>query len=337
MANQRTNVELDRLALDQKFNARKFFLKWEWLLVVILLAILGVNISASGGSFLGPQFFGSTNNFMDKSFLVLSMTFVIILGEIDISVGSTVALSSVLMAVAYNAGLPMGASLVLCLLVGTLCGFINGVIATKFKELPTMIITLATMIIYRGIANILLEDRAAGGFPDWFQNISWGTVGPVPYSLIAFLVFAVVFGIVLHKTRFGRELYAGGNNRIASLFSRVKVDRNLLIAFTLNGVMAGVCALFLTSRMTSTRPNVASGYELEAIAMVVLAGVPAIGGKGNISGVILSVFIIGYLRYGLGLFNVTAPVMSIIIGLLLVGSVLISNFFLNREKKLKVR
>ena len=125
-----------------------------------------------------------------------------------------------------------------------------------------------------------------------------------------------------------------GNNETTSRYSGIKVNRNKVIIFTLMGLMAGACALFLTSRMASTRPNVAQGYELDVIAMVVLGGVSTAGGKGNMLGAILAVFIVGYLRYGLGLINISAQVMMIIIGLLLIGSVLASNFLLNKPKAL---
>jgi rhamnose transport system permease protein len=277
--------------------------------------------------------FQTTANFMDKSFLVLSMAFVIILGKIDISVGSIAALCSVLMAVTYDNGLPIIPAILLCIGTGMLCGMLNGLITIKFPELHTMIITLSTMVIYRGIATIILEDRSApteNSFPGWFQQISWGTVGFLPYSLIVFAIVAFIFAFTLHKTKFGRELYAIGNNAVASTFSRINVNRATFIAFMLNGLMAGVCALFLTARMASTRPNVASGYELEAIAMVVLAGIPTAGGKGSMFGVIVSVFIIGYLRYGLGLYNISAPVIMVIVGALLIGSVLASHFLLSK-------
>lgn len=197
-----------------------------------------------------------------------------------------------------------------------------------------MIITLATMTIYRGIAYIILEDQASGGFPEWFQYLSWGYVGPIPFSLLMFIILAVVFGMLLHKSAFGRQVYAMGNNETTSRYSGIKVNRNKVIIFTLMGLMAGACALFLTSRMASTRPNVAQGYELDVIAMVVLGGVSTAGGKGNMLGAILAVFIVGYLRYGLGLINISAQVMMIIIGLLLIGSVLASNFLLNKPKAL---
>jgi rhamnose transport system permease protein len=142
----------------------------------------------------------------------------------------------------------------------------------------------------------------------------------------------VIFGLLLHKTTFGRRVYAMGNNITASRFSGIQVDKIKIIVFTLTGLMAAVTALFLTSRMGSTRPNVASGYELDVIAMAVLGGVSSSGGKGRMLGAIISVFLIGFLRYGLGLKNVPAQALLIIIGLLLIFAVMIPNMKFNFKK-----
>jgi rhamnose transport system permease protein len=177
------------------------------------------------------------------------------------------------------------------------------------------------MILYRGIAYILLEDQAVGNFPEWFSFLGWGYVFGIPFILILFIVLAVGFGLMLHKTTFGRQIYAIGNNPVASRYSGVKIDKIKIIVFTLTGLMAGITALFLSSRMGSTRPNVASGYELEVIAMVALGGISTAGGKGKMLGPVISVFIIGYLQYGLGLINISSQTLMIIIGLLLIFSV----------------
>jgi rhamnose transport system permease protein len=267
------------------------------------------------------------------------MVFILVLGEIDISVGSTVALSSVVMAVSFNnLGLPMGAAIIVCLLTGTICGFINGFILTKFKELAPMIVTLGTQILYRGIATMILKDQASGSFPGWFSEIYWGSIGNIPYMLMVFIVLAVVFGVILHKTPFGRRVYAIGSNRVASRYSGVQVDKIRLLIYTVTGTMAAVTAIFLTSRMGSTRPNIAMSYELDAIAMVVLGGISTSGGKGRFVGAVISIFIIGFLRYGLGLINVSSQIMLIIIGTLLIVAVMIPNlrlgrFFKKREVK----
>jgi rhamnose transport system permease protein len=265
------------------------------------------------------------------------MVFILVLGEIDISVGATVALSSVIMGVTYNnLGLPMGAAVIVCLLTGTLCGFINGFILTKFKELAPMIVTLGTQILYRGIATMILKDQASGNFPSWFSEIYWGSVGSIPYMLIIFVILAVVFGVVLHKTTFGRRVFAIGSNRVASRYSGIQVDKIRLIIYTVTGTMAAVTAIFLTSRMGSTRPNIAMAYEMDAIAMVVLGGISTSGGKGRFIGAVLSIFIIGFLRYGLGLINVSSQVMLIIIGTLLIGAVMIPKLNLGRFFKKKI-
>ena len=313
------------LSADKPFSWKAFFLQWEWMLLLVFLLIQVVNSQLSSYYLDFPNLVDATTTFLDNAFIVLPMVFVIIMGEIDISVGSTVALSAVLMGLSHQAGLPMPLAMCLCLAVGAVCGFLNGLILTRFKELAPMIVTLSTMIIYRGIAKILLEDKAVGKFPAWFEYLGWEYLGPIPFMLFAFLVLALVYGLLLHKTTFGRQVYAIGSNSTACLFSGVPVARVRIIVYTLAGLMAGVTALFLTSRMGSTRPNVATGYELDAIAMVVLGGVPTSGGKGRMVGAALAVFTVGYLRYGLGLRNVSAQALMIITGLLLIFAVMIPN------------
>ncbi|MED4783798.1 ABC transporter permease [Brevibacillus choshinensis] len=310
---------------SKEFSWKTFFLQWEWMLVLIFILVNVINTNLSPYYLNADSLRDATMTFLDKAFIVLPMVFVIILGDIDISVASIVALSSVVMADLYTMGVPMGPAVVICLAVGTLCGYINGMLITRFKELSAVIVTLATMIIYRGIAYILLEDQAAGKFPEWFKFLGWGYVGTVPFILIVFAVFALIFGLLLHKTTFGRRVYAMGSNLTASQFSGIQVDRIKILVFTLAGLMSSVTALFLTSRMGSTRPNIATGYELDVIAMVVLGGISTSGGKGRMIGAILAIFLIGFLRYGLGLVNVPAQMLLIIIGLLLIVAVMVPN------------
>jgi len=316
----------------KEFSLKKFFFQWEWMLVLILLVIHIINANLSPYYLNLKQLVSATATFMDKSFVVLPMTFAILLGDNDISIASNIALSSVIMAVTYNLGVPMQAAVIICLVVSTLCGLFNGFLITRFKELSAVIITLATSIIYRGIAYIILEDQAAGGFPSWYSFLGWGELGGIPFMLIAFAVFAVFFALLLHKTTFGRRVYAIGNNATASRFSGVLVDKIKIIIFTMVVFMCGITALFLTSRMGSTRPNVALGYELDIIATVVLGGISTAGGKGRIGGPILAIFVIGYLRYGLGLINVPSQVLLIVIGLILVAAVLTSNIRMDVKK-----
>lgn len=320
----------------KEFNLKSFFLQWEWMLVLIFILVNIINTNLSPYYLDFGSLISATMTFLDKAFIVFPMAFVLILGDIDISVGSTVALSSVVMAVAYNAGLPMGLAVILCLVIATLCGFFNGYIIVKFKELSAVIVTLATMTIYRGIAYVILENQASGGFPDWFTFLGWGDINGIPLMLIVFVVFAIIYSLLLHRTTFGRRLYAMGNNITASKYSGIKVDKLKVIVFTLAGLMSGITALFLTSRMGSTRPNVAMGYELDVIAMAVLGGISTAGGKGRMIGAIIAIFLIGYLRYGLGLVNVSAQTLLIIIGLLLIFAVAVPNlkrYFRGSKKK----
>jgi rhamnose transport system permease protein len=317
---------IDRtLTIDKPWSWKRFFFQWEWLLVVIFILVNVLNSFLSPWYLSANTFLSAPMNFLDKAFIVLPMMLVIILGNIDISVGSIVALTSVLMAVIYNAGVPMQIALILALAIGTALGGVNGILLIKFRELPAMIITLSTMTIYRGAAYVILENRASGNFPSWFSFLAWGYVGPIPFIFIVFAIAAAIFGILLHCTSFGRSIYGMGSNYLACRYSGVRTDRVLLIVGLLTGLMSAVCAIFLTSRMGSTRPNVAMNYELDVIAMVVLGGVSTSGGTGRIAGPLLAIFIIGFLNYGLGLINVSAQLILIILGLLLVLSVLVMN------------
>ncbi|MDR2483839.1 MAG: ABC transporter permease [Treponema sp.] len=321
------------LRIDKPWNWKQFFFQWEWLLFAIFILIHIIN------SFLSPYylnintFLSAPMNFLDKAFIVLPMMLIIILGNIDISVGSIAAFASVMLAVMFNSGVPLPWALGASLIIAALCGGINGFLQVQFKELPSMIITLATMIIFRGIAYIILEDRAAGGFPPWFSFFAWGYVGPFPFILLAFVIAAVIFGLLLHKTGTGRKIYGMGSNLLACKYSGIKTGRIVIMVSLLTGFMSGITAIFLTSRMGSTRPNVALGYELDVIAMVVLGGVSTSGGTGRIGGPILAVFIIGFLNYGLGLMNISAQIILIVLGLLLVLSVLAMNVRVNKRGK----
>lgn len=316
-------MEPRTIANKKHWTLKGAILQWEWLLALLIAAVFVMNASLSDYFLDYGNLRDATMGFLDKAFIVLPMAFIILMGDIDISVASIVTLSSVIMADLYNHGMPMPLAMVVCLLVGTLCGFVNGLLIVRFKELSSVIVTLATMIIYRGIAYILLKDQASGKFPDWFQYLGWDYVGGVPFILIAFVVFALGFWWLLHRSAFGRRVYAIGSNATASRYSGVQVDKIKVVVFTLAGLMSAITALFLTSRMGSTRPNIATGYELEVIAMVVLGGISTAGGKGRMLGAILAVFLVGFLRYGLGLQNVSAQTLLIILGLLLIVSVAI--------------
>lgn len=291
---------------------------WESLLLAVAVVIFIVNSFASP-YFLDPyNLSDATYNFTEKALVALAMALVIISGEIDLSVASIIALSSTLMGAALKMGAGPYELVVVGIVVGALCGMVNGWLVTGLG-LPSIVVTIGTMSLFRGISYIILGDQAFTGYPDDFSWFGQGYVWYVfTFELVLFIVMAILFHILLHRTSFGRLVFSIGNNQTAALFSGVKVGRIKFILFMLTGLMSGVAAVCLTARLGSTRPSIATGLELEAITMVVLGGVNINGGSGSILGVVLAALIVGLVTFGLGLLNVPGIVMSIFTGLLLI-------------------
>ncbi|WP_292378296.1 ABC transporter permease, partial [Mesorhizobium sp.] len=291
---------------------------WEALLVVIAILIFAVNSFASP-YFLDPWSLSDlTFNFTEKGLIALAMALLIISGEIDLSVAAIVALASTMMGMAAQAGAGTPVLVAIGIAVGLGCGAFNGLLVTRLG-LPSIVVTIGTMSLFRGIAFIILGDQAYKGYPESFAFFGQGYVWWVfSFELALFLFAALVYWFVLHRTSFGRRVFAIGNNPVACQFSGVRVDRIKFILFCLTGLMSGIASVLITSRLGSTRPSIAQGYELEAITMVVLGGVSILGGAGSILGVVLAAFIMGLVTFGLGLLNVPGIVMSIFIGLLLI-------------------
>jgi rhamnose transport system permease protein len=185
--------------------------------------------------------------------------------------------------------------------------------------LPSIVVTIGTMSFFRGISFIILGDQAFNGYPAEFAFFGQGYVWwVISFEFVLFLIVALAYFVLLHKTNFGRQIFVIGNNATAAQFSGVRVKRIKFILFCLVGLMSGVAAILLTSRLGSTRPSIAQGWELEVITMVVLGGISILGGSGTIQGVFIAAFIMGLISFGLGLLNVPGIVMSIFIGALLI-------------------
>ncbi|WP_439562874.1 ABC transporter permease [Roseinatronobacter sp.] len=292
---------------------------WESLLLAVAVMIFFLNSMASPW-FLDPwNLSDATFNFTEKAMIAFAMALLIISGEIDLSVASIIALASTAMGFAVQMGFGTPALVLIGLGVGLLCGAFNGVLVTRFG-LPSIVVTIGTMSLFRGISYIVLGDQAFRGYPSDFAFFGQGYVWwVITFELTLFAVLAVIFGIILHKTNFGRAVYAIGNNPVGAAFSGIRVARVKFILFLLTGLMSGVAAVCLTSRLGSTRPSIAMGWELEIVTMVVLGGVSILGGAGTIPGVVLAAFIMGLVTFGLGLLNVPGIVMSIVIGVLLIS------------------
>ena len=292
---------------------------WETLLLGVALAIFIAN------SFASPYFLNAWNlsdatfNFTEKAMIAFAMALLIISGEIDLSVASIIALASTAMGAAVQVGADTPTLIAIGLGVGLLAGAFNGFLVTGLG-LPSIVVTIGTMSLFRGIAYIVLGDQVYKGYPSSFAFFGQGYVWwVISFEFVLFALLAVIYGVVLHKTNFGRAVYAIGNNPTAAMFSGIRVARVKFILFLLTGLMAGVAAICLTSRLGSTRPSIAFGWELEVVTMVVLGGVNILGGSGSIPGVVIAAFVMGLVTFGLGLLNVPGIVMSIVIGALLIS------------------
>ena len=292
---------------------------WETLLLLVAIGIFVAN------SFASPYFLNAWNlsdatfNFTEKAMIAFAMALLIISGEIDLSVASIIALASTAMGAAVQMGVGTPGLVLIGLGVGLLCGAFNGVLVTRMG-LPSIVVTIGTMSLFRGISFIVLGDQAFKGYPasfSWFgQGYVWWVIS---FEFVLFAIIAAIYAVLLHKTNFGRAVYAIGNNATGAMFSGIRVQRVKFILFLLTGLMSGVAAVCLTARLGSTRPSIATGWELEIITMVVLGGVSILGGSGTIVGVVIAAFVMGLVTFGLGLLNVPGIVMSIVIGALLIG------------------
>lgn len=296
----------------------RLFASWEMLLLGVAVAIFIAN------SFASPYFLNAWNlsdatfNFTEKALIAFAMTLLIISGEIDLSVAAIIALASTAMGAATQMGVGTPGLVLIGIGTGLFCGAINGGLVAGMK-LPSIVVTIGTMSLFRGISYIVLGDKAYGGYPESFAYFGQGYVVWVfSFEFVLFIAFALIFGVLLHATSFGRRIYAIGNNEFAARFSGIPVERMKFTLFMLTGLMSGIAAVCLTSRLGSTRPSIAQGWELEIITMVVLGGVSILGGAGSIIGVVIAAFVMGLVTFGLGLLNVPGIVMSIFIGLLLI-------------------
>lgn len=291
---------------------------WEVLLFGVAVLIFIANSLASPYFLDAYNLSDATFNFTEKALIAFAMALLIIAGEIDLSVAAIIALASTAMGAAAQAGVGTPGLVAIGIGVGVLCGAFNGTLVSVLK-LPSIVVTIGTMSLFRGISYIVLGDKAYGGYPESFAYFGQGYLFWVfSFEFGLFLLCAAVFAVLLHATNFGRQVYVIGNNDFAARFSGVPVERVKFILFLLTGLMSGIAAVCLTSRLGSTRPSIAQGWELEVVTMVVLGGVSILGGAGTIAGVVIAAFVMGLVTFGLGLLNVPGIVMSIFVGLLLI-------------------
>jgi len=303
---------------------------WEGFLICVLIFVVLVNTA------LTPQFMTVQNQInlfqlsIEKVIVALAMTFVIVNAEIDLSVGSMMGLAACAFGWLVDNGIGAGVAAAVVLLVGAAGGWINAVFVTRVG-LPSLVVTLATLIGFRGLARVLVEDRGITGFPEWFDALGQqALVGPFPVSLVAFAALFVAGHVVLRHTGFGRHTYVIGTNRAVAEYAGVDTARHKTILFVTSGLVAAFAGLLYAARVGAVRGDVAFGFELDIITIVLLGGVSIFGGVGTMVGTLLSILIVLNLRNGMALLNVTGHIQTGVIGVLLIASVLVPRLRLRR-------
>ncbi len=309
--------------------------RWAWLrsremlLLVIFIGVIIVNIN------LSPFFLGVDNLVnvlllsIEKAMIALIMTYIIIAAEIDLSVAAVMGLCATLFGYLFqNAGLPLPLAALYTLGVGMICGAFNGM-WIAYLGLPSLAVTLAGLVGYRGLGYVILEEKSVTNFPEWFTNLGQKNIPglPVPPTLVLFAVLFVIFFVVLHGSAFGRRIYAIGNSKEAARFAGIRVKQIKLMLYIISGFMSALAGLAYAARVGTVRANVAEGFELDIITMVVLGGVSIFGGSGSLVGVGLSILTVLSLRNGMTLANINGSVQTSVIGGLLILSLLLPNLF----------
>jgi rhamnose transport system permease protein len=301
--------------------------RWETalFLAVVALVLLGTRLS---------PFFLSAGNFanltaalMEVAIMALPMTLIIIAGEIDLSVESSAGLASALLGFLWAARVPIPVAIAIVLVVGALGGLLNGLLVAKAR-LPSLVVTLGTLALFRGLALIILGPNGVSDFPPGFTELGFGHVPGtlIPWQLVIFVALAILLGTLLHGTWIGRQIFAVGKNSGAARYSGVRVDRLKISLYVLSGLIAALAGVILTSRLSSARADAAQGMTLTVVTVVLLGGVNIFGGSGSIPGVVLAVFAVAVMQNALRLASVTVEVQSIALGLLLILSVVVPSF-----------
>ncbi len=328
--NVKTTASVRDLTVKQGFKLSKFLVSWEMVLVYILILInIVLMIAKTNLYFSHGTIQAIIQSGMDVCPLVLGMIFILMLGDIDVSIASTMIFASMITGLCYQSGIPTVIAVLAGVLSGALCGAFNGFFVA-YIGMPAVIVTIATSMLFRGIVKIVLDVNVLKEFPVFYTTVAWANLAMIPLALIIFLVMAAVFVFVLHKSNFGRKLYIIGNNPVCAEYSGINVKRIKMIVFVLMGVMCGVASIFFVGRMGgSVSSTMGTGYEMTAIAICVLGGVSTNGGKGKVYGPVIATLIMAFLTYTLGLLDVDANTRKIVTGMILIIAVLIPN--INRQ------
>ncbi|MGW5634456.1 ABC transporter permease [Streptomyces sp. NPDC003832] len=298
-------------------------IRWDTVVGALLIVVLLLSFGTVDGFGNALNLSFLIGNTLPIALIALPMTLLVVSGEIDLSVASTAGLSGAVMGALWNQGLTIEAIIPICLLLGVVCGLINGLLVTRLG-LPSLAVTIGTLAAYRGIAQIVLGSDAVTDFPGQYLEFASGRIGDtfVPSAFLPFLVLLTVAVLVLHATPFGRSLFAIGANEEAARFTGVRVRRHKLVLFVVTGLMASLTGVFWALHYASARYDNATGLELSVIAAVLLGGIDFDGGRGTLGGAVAGVFLLGVLQNVMSLQDVSAQSQILVTGVLLVLSVL---------------
>jgi rhamnose transport system permease protein len=303
-------------------------LRWETGLAVVVILILVIGSAASPAFLTGNNLFNLGLSNGEVAIMTLPMALIIISGEIDLSMASILGMASALLGVLWSRHWPMPAIFVVIAVVGLAAGAVNGLLVTRLR-LPSLAVTIGTLALYRGIATILLGPNTVSNFPTAYTNLGVNavpfTANDMTYSTLIFIVLAIVFGVVLHATPFGRSIYAMGASAEAAQFSGIRVKRIKTILFMVSGFICSLAGVLWTFRLDTAVQNNGLGLELNVVAIVLLAGVSIFGGKGSIIGVVLAVLAFAGIQNALLLSNFNQEATGIVTGALLLASVFLPN------------
>lgn len=302
-------------------------LRHETILAVLLVLVLGALATQSDRFFTTANLLNQGRLMAEVGLVALAMTFVIVTGGIDLSVGSILGLTAILLGVFWQGlGMPLPVAMVLAVIAGGIGGLVNGLIITRFK-VPPLIATLATLALYRGLAEGISQARSVRGYPEWFYVLGQGDVWGVPTQLWILGALVIIAGVILGMTTFGRATYATGANETGARFSGIGVDRTKLLIYTASGLIAGLAGVIFVSRVSTTRSDMGTGLELDVITAVVLGGTSIFGGRGTIIGTVLGLILMQALKNGLALSGVKGDGTIVVIGLVLILAIVASNIF----------
>ena len=274
----------------------------------------------------------SATYYTEFSVVALVLTVVIISGEIDLSPASMMALSACLFAVSFRAGAPVPLAMVVSLLSGLAMGLFNAMLVVALR-LPSIIVTIGTLTLYRGVAQVLVGDHSIGGFPEWFVGIDYRTLGIVPVPILILAVFTIVLAVYLGRTIHGRQVYQVGTNEVAARHAGVQVGRIKFGLFLASGLVSAAAGLMMASRLGTVRYDLASGGELQMVLIAMLGGTYIYGGRGTILGTFLASWLLVIIATGMTVANVPINAQLTVLGLLLIVSIIATNAIYSRSTR----